>query len=402
MKNIRLYVAMLLLPFFGMAQLPIGLEEAYQKALQNNPELKTGELKINYQEKMQKSYAVVDPVNISGEIGQFNSEKVDNQIGITQNLRFPKFYRTQQQVLLAETELAKSGYRLQKWQLKKELANVYNELNYLEEKQKLLQKADSIYAVYFSKASLRLKKGESNILETTTAENYRSQAKIQLNNVLKDRQVVLYQFNFLINDSEQYKNLPEDFFSMHVEINPDNYQGNILVLQPLAQQKAVEDAKLQAEKSKLLPSFSLGVISRTMHGVDLNNSGKRFQSGVLGLEIPLFNTAQKSVIEGQKINQLLAEQNYQVGLRNLKNQFQKQAVLNQKLQQEQEYYKTKGLANAQTIIKTADRLFYGGEINYLEWSILVSQSLELENKYIDNQKALNESIIELNALKNEK
>ena len=71
----------------------------------------------------------------------------------------------------------------------------------------------------------------------------------------------------------------------------------------------------------------------------------------------------------------------------------------QKLKNEQNYYKTQGLENASTILKTADRLFYEGEINYLEWSILVNQSLEIQNKYIDNQKNINEKIIELNNLK---
>jgi hypothetical protein len=42
---------------------------------------------------------------------------------------------------------------------------------------------------------------------------------------------------------------------------------------------------------------------------------------MIGVGIPVFNSAQKSVIEAQKMNQQIAENNYQLGLVNLKNQY---------------------------------------------------------------------------------
>jgi hypothetical protein len=70
----------------------------------------------------------------------------------------------------------------------------------------------------------------------------------------------------------------------------------------------------------------------------------------------------------------------------------------EKLKSETDYYKTNGLKNAETILKTANRLYYEGEINYLEWSLLMNQSLGIQNKRIDTQKLLNEKIIQLNNL----
>ena len=46
---------------------------------------------------------------------------------------------------------------------------------------------DSIYTQYFNRAELRLKKGETNLLEKTTAENLKSQVNIQLFNIKKDK-----------------------------------------------------------------------------------------------------------------------------------------------------------------------------------------------------------------------
>ena len=387
------------------SQTPISLENAYEKAFKNNLNLKNGKLQIDYQEKIKKSYAVVEPLHVSGEIGQFASAYTDNKFSVSQTLRLPGFYNSQKQVLIEEWKSSVLNLDLQKWQLKREIALIYNELNYQNEKQKLLLKADSIYTNYYKRAELRLKKGESNILEKTTAENYRSQAEIQLANLKKDRETTLLQFNYLLNDETFYTNENSDFYQLSF-INQDvKYAGNPVILKKLEQQKSIELAKLKAEKSKLLPTFSIGYNNSSMFGTGADdqfyNRSARFHSGMIGVGIPLFNGAQKSLIEGQKINQLIAENNYEIGSRNLKNQYSSLFSEYEKLKNETDYYKTKGLQNAETIFKTANRLYYEGEINYLEWSILTNQSLDIQNKNIDTQKMLNEKIIQLNNLTEE-
>lgn len=384
------------------SQTPISLETAYEKAFKNNLNLKNGQLRIEYQDKIKKSYAIVEPLNISTEIGQMNSSYTDTKFSVSQTLRLPGFYKTQKQVLVEEWKNSLLNLDVQKWQLKREIALIYNELNYQNEKQKLLLKTDSIYTNYFQRAELRLKKGESNILEKTTAENYRSQAGIQLTNLKKDHQISLYQFNYLINDETFYTNENSNFYQVNLLHQEKNFDGNSVVLKQLEQQKSIELAKLKAEKSKLLPSFNLGYNNSSMFGNGADDRfydrSARFHSGMIGVDIPLFNGAQKSLIEGQKINQLLAENNYELGSKNLKNQYATLFGEYEKLKNETDYYKTKGLKNAETIMNTANRLYYEGEINYLEWSILINQSLEIQNNLIDSQKILNEKIIQLNHL----
>ena len=400
---------LLIFALWGMgglfSQTPISLETAYDKAFQNNLDLKTGLLKIDYHNAIQKSYATVDPLNISGEIGQINSAYVDNKLSANQVLRLPKFYSSQKMLLDEEMKTSVLTLEVQKWHLKREIALIYNNLNYLDEKEKLLKKAQSIYTNYFQRADLRLKKGESNILEKTTAENYRSQAELQLNSIQKEREISLYQFDNLINDGNQYRNENSNFFNFSFEENGLNYDGNPTVLKQLEQQKNIENARLEAEKAKLLPSFSVGINSTTMKGNGADNQyyngTHRFQSGLVGVNLPIFNSVQKSVIEGQKINQKIAETNYQIGLRNLKNQYLKAFGEYQKLKSETDYYQTAGMKNAEKILFTANLLMKEGEINYLEYTLLVNQALEIQSKYIDAQKLLNEKIIELNHLKNE-
>ena len=405
MKNKFLKITMFLLFGIGFSQTPISLETAIDKAFKNNLNIKSGTLRIDYQNKMQKSAVIIDPLNISAEIGQMNSFYVDNKFSVSQTIRLPKFYNAQKTLLLEECKNSLLHLDLQKWQLKKEISLIYNELNYFDGKKKLLKKADSIFTQYFNRADLRLKKGESNLLEKATAENLRSQAEMQLKSLEKDREISIQKLSFLINDGTFYQNENAKYGILNLENLNAEYAGNPLILKQLEQEKNIQNAKLLAEKAKLSPSLNLGVNSMTMKGNGADekyyNATHRFQSGFVGVGIPVFNSAQKSVIEAQKVNQLIAENNYQLGLVNLKNQYLQNLRQFQKLNDEISYYQKTGLQNSESILKTANNQYFNGEINYLEWTLLVTQAFEIQNKYIDRLKETNDKIIEINSLKNE-
>ena len=405
MKNKFLKITMFLLFGIGFSQTPISLEIAIDKAFKNNLNIKSGTLRIDYQNKMQKSAVIIDPLNISAEIGQMNSFYVDNKFSVSQTIRLPKFYNAQKTLLLEEWKNSLLNLDLQKWQLKREISLIYNELNYFNEKKKLLKKADSIFTQYFNRADLRLKKGESNLLEKATAENLRSQAEMQLKSLEKDREISIQKLSFLINDGTFYQNENAKYGILNLENLNAEYAGNPLILKQLEQEKNIQNAKLLAEKAKLSPSLNLGVNSMTMKGNGADekyyNGTHRFQSGFVGVGIPVFNSAQKSVIEAQKVNQLIAENNYQLGLINLKNQYLQNLRQFQKLNDEISYYQKTGLQNSESILKTANNQYFNGEINYLEWTLLVTQAFEIQNKYIDRLKETNDKIIEINSLKSE-
>lgn len=90
-------------------------------------------------------------------------------------------------------------------------------------------------------------------------------------------------------------------------------------------------AKLQTEKAKLNPTFNIGYNNMSMYGNGADNKfyerSARFHSGMIGVGLPIFNSAQKSVIEAQKVNQQIAENNYQLGLVNLKSIFTKSRAI---------------------------------------------------------------------------
>ena len=204
-SNIRI-LFFLLVGIKVSAQISVTLDEAYSKAIVNNLDVRGAELRVNFQDRLKNSAVILDPLNISSDIGQIDSKDMDYEFSVSQTFRLPSFYKRQKQVLREEWQNSLVSVNLQKWQIKKELGLIFNNLNYLDKKKYLLEKMDSIYTQYFNRAELRLKKGETNLLEKATAENLKSQINIQLFNIKKDKEIVLQQLNLLVNGKEYYTN----------------------------------------------------------------------------------------------------------------------------------------------------------------------------------------------------
>ena len=64
------------------------------------------------------------------------------------------------------------------------------------------------------------------------------------------------------------------------------------------------------------------------------------------------------------------------------------------------YYETEGLANAQTIINAANDQLSNGDIDYLQWVVVVNQAIIIKNEYLDTVNNYNKAVIALQTLTN--
>ncbi|MFM9944722.1 MAG: CusA/CzcA family heavy metal efflux RND transporter, partial [Bacteroidia bacterium] len=184
---------------FVFAQTPITLQNSIETALKNNLQVKNEKLNAEYQKKLTAFKADIPQTNLTGEYGQINSFYKDTKFGISQGISFPKVYTKQNQL---QNEIYKNSVlniALKETELKKQVSDVFYLLVYLQQKQKILLQNDSLYASFLEKANLRFDKGESNILEKTTAESQRGQIAIQLNQLKNDIEVLQLQFQLLLN-----------------------------------------------------------------------------------------------------------------------------------------------------------------------------------------------------------
>lgn len=378
----------------------ISLQSAIELGLKNNLQVKNEKLQADYHKKLTKTGANLPSTIVNGEYGQFNSSYYDNKFSLNQSMNFPLVYSRQKSVLNAEWKSSLLRISVKEAELKRNICLTYYDILLLQQKINLLKSIDSIYANYVRIAELKFNKGENNILEKTAAESQRGQIMVQLNQLYQENELSQMQFQLLLNTTLIY--VPESS-NIKTEVNA-NIDTSLFKQHPyikqLELQTKVSHLNTQLEKSKLLPDLNFGYNNMTMRGTGSDNilysGSSRFQSAQLGVGIPVFFGAQKAKINSAKSLQLISENNYQAGLQHLKSEYiQLSKTLNTQLTTIA-YYENTALKNADIISKTASIRLNDGEINYLEWAILMNQSVSIKNDYLNTIRNYNETNIQLN------
>lgn len=388
--------------FSAQSQSKIKLEAAIDTALKNNAFVKNEKLKAAYQEKLILSAASIPKTNFTAEAGQINSVYTDSRIGFSQSFSFPTVYSNQKKVLTEEWKTAVLSVSLKEADTRKAVTQLFYSIGLLEEKKKLLIKADSNYAAFLSKAELRLSTGESNILEKTTAETQRGNIGLQLKVIEEEIELAILQFQLLLNSTGKVEPLSESKkVPALLAIDSVTISGHPL-LKVLRQQKVTASANTELEKSKLLPDLTIGFSNMSIRGIGANNilysSSSRFSSAAIGVGIPVFSGSQKAKINASKAYERISENNYLQQEQLLETQYKGLLVQYQTYLQNVHYFEKTALPNAGIITQTANKQFANGDINYLEWVMLTNQSISIQNSYLDAIRLLNESVISINYL----
>lgn len=387
---------------FSFAQTPISLQTAIDTALKNNLTVKNEKLNAEYQKKLKAAAVDIPQTNLTGEYGQFNSFYKDTKFGVSQSISFPTVYAKQKSLQNETYKSSVLNIALKEAELKKQVSEVFYLLVYLSEKRKILLQNDSVYASFLEKANLRFTKGETNVLEKATAETQRGQISIQLNQLKNDIEIFQLQFQLLLNTTTVFIPQAENPKLVFTAMLDTAAVSNHPQLKVLQQQKNISLVNTQLEKSKLLPNLNVGYSNQSIQGNGNDNKfylpSYRFQSVQFGVGVPLFFGSQKAKINSAKTLELITENNYQIGLQSLKTEYQSVFKQYQTQLQTVKYFEETALQNANTITKTANQQFANGDINYLEWTMLINNAVSIQSNYTDAVKDLNQTIIQLNFL----
>lgn len=378
------------------AQTTVSLDEAINMAIQNNRNLKNEKLRADYAKTLIKtSSADIPQMAVTADYGQINSAYKDMKFGISQNIAFPTVYKKQKNLYTEEWKKSLLNVSLKEFELKKAVSQTYFQLVYWKKKEQILNEALQLYTQFLDKATLRLKAGESNILEKTTAENQKSSIEIQLKQIQTELKTLQLQLQYLLNSEIVYlplQDAPCNLLLPNQSLHP--------LLQILEQQKTVTQKQTEVEKSKLLPGLQLAYNINSFKGTGaddkLYSATPQFHSVMVGVGIPIFSGGQKARINASKVAESIADND-------LKNTEFALSTKEQQLKQSYQSnldivsrYETSELKNAELITKTAQQQFINGEINYLEFVMLVNQAVLLKSNYTDALLKLNESVVELN------
>ena len=384
--------------FSANAQTPISYQEAIDSAFTNNLRLKGENLRSSYQEEFINTSNGLPSTDIGFQYGRINSFYLDNSLSISQNLEFPTVYSNKKKVNVAIAEKSKLNVKLKEFELKQQVGHSFYYILNLLEKKSLLTEVDSIYEAYLKNVNLRIKVGESNVLEKVAIENQRLQIANQLKWLVEDIEVNKSYFKVLLNTNSDFIPVSDDEI-ITVDQKAESINGESHPhVRLIASDVEIAKAKLHLEKAKRAPSITVGVNSMSMFGSGSNNLtydySTRFNSAQIGLGIPIFSKQSKQV-KLAEMNTVIAENNLNAEKQQISNQVDvilKQYTIQKEIVEE---YRQTALSNAKTILKVADQQLKNGEIDYLEWAQLINQTVGIKANYLNEVLKLNEISIQL-------
>ena len=381
------------------AQVAVSLPAAIDSAVKNNLTINNDRLRSAQAQALIKAATTLPNTTIAGEAGQINSAYFDTKFSISQGFNFPAVYARQKQLYTEEWKVTLLNVSVREAEIKRAVTETYYAYLYWKEKEKLLFSIDSLYNNLLQKATLRLQKGEANVLEKTTFETQRSAISLQLTEVEKQLQLNNSLFQLLLNTQQPYVpallHLSDEGFAMGNLVTVEEHP----YLQYFYQQKQIAKAATKVEQSKLLPELLLSYNNASIQGMGADEknytTGHRFQSAQVGIGIPLFTSAQKARVKASRINEQIADNNYLVEKQTLQNRLNAAVIQYTQNKNVLQLYLQQYLKNAATIKDAATKQFLNGEINYLDFVMLLNQSVTVQSNYIDALNTFTQSAVQL-------
>ena len=405
-KPVATVILFLLVLGSAQGQQRLTLDEMLKIGSAQNLNLQSLRKESDYWKQLQSG--VFDPgkTQLGGEYGGINGIKNDTRFFVSQGFNLPVVYRRQRQLYKNEQTAQEQLATWKQAELQREIKSVFYRLADGLERKKLLQRLDSVYSRFQQSADLRLKAGESNVLEKTTADAQLQQLQLQQQQLDADILILQQQLQWLLNTDElflpAYASLKMEDIALadttSVAAHPQ-IQYNKLQEQTAAAQTSVE-------KTKLSPDFSVGYSNQSIIGYHSEDGvsqkyysgSNRFHIANVTVGIPLFNSAAKARIQAGRVHEEVAKLHTKATEQHIKHNLQQLIAAYRKELNNLEYYENTGLQQAELIIKTARLSFENGEISYLEWTALMNNAVNIQLNYMDAVHQYNQTLIELEYL----
>ncbi len=312
------------------------------------------------------------------------------KIGVSQSIAWPGLYKAQRNLYGEQLKYYQANTVAIEADIKKNVRSVYYQLWYLQDKQQLYHRLDSIYKSLNDAAILKVKTGDSRGLDSIAANVRMLELQALLQQMDKEIQIQQQSLMQYLNAGEMMLPLllPLEKLPMYgVTIGSEH---PLLVLQ--TQNINIANAGIAVVKNENKPDFSGRFFSQRLYGTKDPVSGFSVSAA-----FPLFGaSAYRSKVKVAQADMALQQKQYD---------YDKQVLSTRQLQMQQEvdknrsmltFYESAGLRQADEIIKAASLAYRAGEISFAELSQFLTQAIEIQKNYLENLNAYNQSVIQYN------
>lgn len=312
------------------------------------------------------------------------------KIGVSQSIAWPGLNKAQKNLYNEQLQYYQANTGVIDLDIKREVRTVYYQLWYLQDKQQLYHRLDSIYKSLSEAARLKVKTGDSPGLDSIAANVRMNELQVFIAQLSYDIMIQQQSLMQLLNTTDILLPVMIPLQKLTMPGTTNDSTHPVLALQ--SQNINIANAGIGVIKKENKPEFSGRVFSQRLWGAN-----DPFTGFSVTTAFPLFGTSAfrnkvKVAQAGMEVQQKQYEYEKQK-LTTMQMQMQQEVAKNKKLLN---FYETTGLKQAEQIIKAASLAYRAGEISFAELSQFLSQAIEIQKNYLDNLNAYNLSAIQYN------
>ena len=312
------------------------------------------------------------------------------KIGVSQSIAWPGLNKAQKNLYSELLKYYQANTNVIELDIKRDVRTVYYQLWYLQDKQQLYHRLDSIYKSLNDAAILKVKTGDSPGLDSIAANVRMTELQALLQQMGKEIQIQQQSLMQYLNSNELLLPvmIPLEKLPMPGIANDSTHP--VLALQ--SQNINIANAGIGVIKNENKPEFSGRFFTQRLWGAN-----DPFTGFSVSAAFPLFGAgAYRSKVKVAQADMAVQQKQYD---------YNKQILNTRQLQMQQEveknrsmlsFYESTGLRQAEEIIKAATLAYRAGEISFAELSQFLTQAIEIQKNYLENLNTYNHSVIQYN------
>jgi cobalt-zinc-cadmium resistance protein CzcA len=312
------------------------------------------------------------------------------KIGISQSVAWPGLYKAQKNLYNEQLKYYQINTNVIELDIKRDVRTVYYQLWYLQDKQQLFQRLDSIYKSLNDAAILKVKTGDRPGLDSIAANVRMTELQALLQQINKEIQIQQQSLMQYLNSNELLLPVMKPLDKLFIPGAFNDSLHPVLALQ--SQNINISNAGIGVVKNENKPEFSGRFFTQRLWG-----ASDPFTGFSVTAAFPLFGaSAYKNKVKVAQADMTVQQKQFD---------YNKQVLSTRQLQMQQEveknksmlsFYESTGLKQAEEIIKAATLAYRAGEISFAELSQFLTQAIEIQKNYLENLNAYNHSVIQYN------